>query len=111
MGRLFQIDVEIEDFDPYQMTAITDVLNDFPDELLDFMHKWPDPLRISCGGKVRIGSGKGVDGDYCQDLCENIWKANRAFCKVKMKATSLEELPYENYSFGKGDYYRFQKRG
>ena len=49
-----------------------------------------------CGGEEEKG--------FAESLAKSIWQANKDFCNVEVRATYLEDLPYEEYSFGKEQY-------
>ena len=49
-------------------------------------------------------SGGESEEEFSRRLARAVWKANKGYCEVLVKATSLENLPYETYYFGRGDY-------
>jgi len=59
--------------------------------------------KMSASGESALCGGESEE-EFAQRLAGAIWKANRAFCPVKVRATYLEEVPFEEYVFDEGDY-------
>ena len=70
------------------------------------------------GGKGRdafmAGEGSLCGGEseteFSERLARSVWQANGDYCEVLVRATSLEELPYETHYFGRGDYKKMGRR-
>lgn len=59
-------------------------------------------------GQGNLSGGESED-EFAERVAHSIWKANGAYCKVQVKATYLEELPFEIHSFDRKDYERFRR--
>ena len=55
-----------------------------------------------CGGEQ--------EEDFAKSLAKSIWQANEGFCNVEVRATYLEDLPYEVHSFGQEQYEELMAR-
>lgn len=69
-----------------------------------------EPPQLSAGGQSNLSGGMSEE-EFSQVLTEAIWKANKAFCKVQVTATYLEELPYETYELDEDNYQMFCDMG
>ncbi len=59
----------------------------------------PDnPSSFGSTGRDNLCGGEGEE-EFAERLVRAIWKANGGYCEVEVKATYLEALPYEVYSF------------
>ena len=73
----------------------------------EFEDFWNDDDRTGfCAGAEGYLGGGESEEEFVQRLSEEIWKANGAFCRVEIRATYLEELPYEIYELDEDDYKR-----
>lgn len=57
-------------------------------------------------GQGNLSGGESED-EFAERMARTVWKANGGYCEVNIKATYLEEIPFQTYSFGKKDYKRF----
>lgn len=66
-------------------------------------------------GRNAFASGQGSlcggesEEEFSQRMAKAVWKANGRYCEVTVKATYLDELPYETYFFGPKDYKRIRR--
>ena len=72
-------------------------------ELFDFRKQ-----SASFVGQGSLSGGESED-EFAERVAHSIWKANGAYCKVQVKATYLEELPFEMHAFDHKDYERFRR--
>ena len=54
-----------------------------------------------CGGES--------EEEFARRLSRAIWQVNGGYCEVTIKATYLDELPYETYSFGPEEYKQIRR--
>ena len=101
MSRFYGMSVRISNHDPARVAAIVEAAEE----------EWP------FGGLTDNGtslSGYGQDNliagcsekDFAEQFTAAIWRANGAYCNVKIVATYLEDLPCETYRLEKADYAR-----
>ena len=95
MSRMYSMDFRIENFFPSKTEEIKKAL----------LAVWiSDPNLIDCyPAKIlavddgSLSSG-GSEEDLVKEARKHIWEANGAPCKISIKATLLENLPYEEYT-------------
>ena len=63
---------------------------------------------LTASAEDTLGGGEGED-EFAQRLAKAIWQANGAACDIEVRATYLEELPYEAYFFDEEEYNRLMK--
>ena len=57
-------------------------------------------------GESSLGGGTSEE-EFAESLAHAIWKANAGFCSIRVIATYLEDLPYEDYDFEEDEYVEF----
>jgi hypothetical protein len=62
----------------------------------------------SLSGQGNLTGGESED-EFAERTTRAVWTANRGYCAVRVKATYLEDLPCETYSFGRKEYREFMK--
>lgn len=60
---------------------------------------------LSADGEDQLCAGTSEE-DFAARLARAVWTANGGPCEVEVRATYLEELPCETYSFDASDYER-----
>lgn len=98
MSRYYRMDIEISEFNPRNIDAITEAASDeWPD-----WDGWDHVTDLSCSGEGNLCGGESEE-EFTFRVCLAVWKANKGYCKVVVTATCLENLPQETYS-GRGRY-------
>jgi hypothetical protein len=101
MSRHYEMSVEITSFQPERTDAITAAAGE----------EWPFDDWNEYEGKLTASAEDSLCGgeseeEFAERLSLAIWKANTGFCEVTVRATYLEELPYEEHCLGEDDYTR-----
>lgn len=111
MSRLYEMYVTIRGFNPKRKEAIQDAANlewDF-DDWNEYKgnvigSKSTEPELTSCGQSSLTGGE--TEDEFAERFAKAVMEANGKPCEVEVRATYMEELPNETYTFGKGDYRR-----
>lgn len=95
MSRFYRMMLEIEDFDPEKKEAIIKAAEH---EWISFQGCWDE------GQNFLTADGEGnlswqSDSEFAEELAGAIFQANGKPCKVTVRATYLDDLPFEEYSF------------
>ena len=101
MSRTYNMSVTITDATPDRFVEIKSAASaewDFDD-----WDEYEGKLMASADGKLCAGE---TDEEFCERLAKAIWAANGGPCQVEVRATYLDELPYDYYSFDESDYNR-----
>lgn len=101
MSRFYGMSVRISNHDPAKGDAIIETAEE----------EWPFRGLTDNGTSL---SGYGEDNliagcsekDFVEQFTAAIWRANGAYCDVKVVATYLEDLPNESYCLDRADYTR-----
>jgi len=102
MRRRYFMEVEVNDFKPEKMTDIIETAN--REWLFPYSAKYGDTLFFQGEGYLRWGES---EEEFVHHITKAIWKQNGDFCKVFVRATLLDPLPFEEYELGIEDYVRF----
>jgi hypothetical protein len=106
MSRAYEMTVTIAGFKPRLKDKIIDACN----EEWTFEDDWFDSNgEITSYGESSLCGGESED-EFAKRLCKAIWKANRGGCRVEVRATYMENLPTEEYTFTASQY-RKPKKG
>ena len=70
-------------------------------ERTDPMAKRYDKVIATAEGNLCGGEN---EHEFADRLARAIWKANGGYCYVAVRATNLENMPYETYSYDEDDY-------
>jgi hypothetical protein len=98
MSRWYEMSVTIEDFDK----AKRDEIEKAASEEWEFEDFGSNPDQIFSSGQSNLCGGESED-EFAKRLATAIFKANGKPCEVNVRATCLEDLPSESYSFSEGD--------
>jgi len=94
MSRNYQMDVSIKLLDTERKEKVIDAARDeWPFE--EFWHDEDEHMLSSSGADFLYGGES--EEDFSVRLAAAIWKANRGYCEVIVRATCLEDLPYDGY--------------
>ncbi|MEA3350563.1 MAG: hypothetical protein U9Q82_08085 [Chloroflexota bacterium] len=102
MSRSYEMQVEITGLDPSRKGTVKEATES----------EWPfegwfrDTNTLIASGTDNLWAGES-EKEFATRLTCAIWKANGKFCSVKVRATYLEELPYEEYGFDESKYTEF----
>ena len=109
MSRLYEMAVTVSEFNPEKEEAIKDAAEnewDFEDnDWQEDPYAERDNDSLFNYGQSSLCGGEGEE-EFTDRISKAIWKANGAFCPVLVRATYLEELPYEEYTANEDDYKR-----
>ena len=110
MSRSYEMDVEISGYDPAKVSQIQAAAeNEWP-----FSDWWcsdeedPDAAELQSSAQDRLGGGESEE-QFTERLSVAIWRANGGYCEVTVRATFLEELPYEVHMLDEEDYERLMQ--
>ena len=106
MSRYYEMTVYIKGFVPKRADAIIEAAQqewDFDREDFDRFAVGTTNKTLYCTGRSSLCGGES-EKEFTLRLAKEIWRANGGYCGVTVKATFLEELPYEEYSPGKDEY-------
>ena len=102
MSQAYDMYVQIERFQPKHCKAIKRAAQ----EIWNF--DWIDDsekLLTGCG-ESQLAGGEGEEA-FAHRLAKAIWAANGGgYCQVLVRATCLEDLPYEDYLLDEEDWLR-----
>jgi hypothetical protein len=108
MSRYYEMHVRIEGFDQDRLDEIEGACNDawaFEEEPW-CEHSDSDGeeiIAVELKGKDHLGGGED-DDEFALRLTQDIWRANRGFCRVEVTSYFLEGLPTDVYEFDKAKY-------
>ncbi len=105
MSRHYEMYVTITGFNPKRKDAIQEAAGlewDFSDWMV-FLAARKDGM-TACGQSTLTGGE--TEEEFAERFAKAVMKANGKPCEVEVRATYMEELPNETYTFGKGDYRR-----
>ncbi len=105
MSRFYGMHVTITGYDLAREEAIKRAAADEWDFAADQWNAFEGEL--ACYREDCLCGGEGED-EFAKRLIEAIWIANGDFCDVRVTATYLENLPYEEYSFDREEYARWK---
>jgi hypothetical protein len=100
MSRFYEMAVTIEKFDKAKKDAIVAAACEeweFDDD--DFSEH---DGRLFSVGQSNLCGGESED-EFSKRLAKAIFKANGKPCEVEVRATCLEDLPSDSYTFGEDD--------
>ncbi|OGW81648.1 MAG: hypothetical protein A3G33_08315 [Omnitrophica bacterium RIFCSPLOWO2_12_FULL_44_17] len=104
MGRLYDMVIEVSGFKTERRQKIHKaVKKEWKIDSCDFRAQdaFFSGQNNLCGGES--------EEEFAERVANAVWKANGVYCGVEVKATYMEELPYETYSFGKEKHREFMK--
>ncbi len=104
MSRFYEIAVTINNVNPRKVVEVKHAAMsawEFDDW---YFFDVPDkPKKLTSSGQSYLTGGESEE-EFAEYLAKNIWEANDGFCEVEIRATYLENLPYETYDFNEDDY-------
>jgi len=93
MATTLDIHVEVDDYTAGRDGAIVDAAREvwaFKDGIDIFKYTiWMD----------HEGNGHRLGTDYAKDLRNAIWKANGAYCPVRVRIAFPEQTPYDDWNY------------
>ena len=103
MSRWYEMSVTIAEYDPKRRAEIEYAAAEERPEFTDWTAisiplDNPAPT-LSCAGQGSLCGGETGD-QFARRLTVAIFKANRGRCKVEVRTTCLENLPYESHTPG-----------
>ena len=101
MSRFYGMSVRISNHDP----AMADAIIETAEEEWPFGGLTDNGTSLSGYGEDNLIAGCS-EKDFVEQFTAAIWRANGAYCDVKVVATYLEDLPNESYQLDKADYTR-----
>ena len=106
MSRSYEMAIEISGIKKERRKNIQKaVQREWNIEVFDFGNR-----DAFASGEGNLSGGESEEG-FAERVARTIWQANGAYCQVAVKATYLEELPFETYSFDQKTYQRFRRTG
>jgi hypothetical protein len=107
MSRFYEMTVAITEFDKKRKDAIVEVCQDIWN--FDDPCDYADGKSFEMHGQDSLCGGE-VEEQFTDRLAKAVWKANKKYCLVEVRATYLESLPCEHYARNRLDYKRLMKR-
>ena len=99
MSRLYSIEITVKEPKPDKVDEIKDAAR----SLWPF-DDWTTVGRYhSSSGESSLGGGMSEE-EMAESLVKAVWKANGAYCVVKVRAACLEHIPYNDHEFDEDDY-------
>lgn len=108
MSRYYEMTVEVTGFalsKKYDIQAAAEEQWSFSDWYVPHSN-----TAMTATGQSNLCGGED-EGSFAVRVAKAIWKANGAFCQVDVRATCLEDIPYEAYSMGENDYEKLEASG
>ena len=104
MSRAYQMNIMISGYDSSKTEAITKAA----DEEWEF-EGWDETDNdLYASGTDSLYGGE-TEGQFTFRISKAIWEANGAFCKVKVDAFCLEDMPHESHELSQDDYDNVQR--
>jgi hypothetical protein len=104
MSRSYDMAIELSGIKKEKRKQVREAVEkEWNVELFDFDGKdaFANGYGSLCGGES--------EEEFSQRLARAVWQANGGYCEVTVKATYLDELPYETYFFGPQEYKRIRR--
>ena len=108
MSRFYEMSVTIGEYNPEKEGIIQNAAQ----EQWPFNEDWQEGHNPDIGEPSTFNYGQGnlcggeSEEEFKDRLAKAIWKANKGFCKVSVRATYMEDLPFEEYDVDEEDYER-----
>ena len=104
MSRYYEMDLCVHRANPDRVDAVKKAAaEEWPFEDW-YSLGYPDtPTSFGSSGRDNLYGGES-EKEFAERLVRAIWEANGGYCEVEVRATYLEELPYETYSFDEDEY-------
>ena len=101
MSQSYSMHVEIKNFNPFNKDEIIAAAY----AMWEFEDWWEteDAGRFMSATGDDMLTGGESDDEFAQRLSMVVWKANGGFCKVKVIATYMENLPCETFELNEED--------
>jgi len=104
MSRYYEMDLHFHRANPDRVDAIKQAAaEEWPFEDWYALGQPGTPTSFGSSGRDNLCGGESED-EFAERLARAIWKANGSYCEVEVRATYLEDLPYETYSFDEDEY-------
>jgi len=103
MSSYYGMDVTVSDYDKLKAKEIVAALAEEWPSLQEGLVDCLDYDELSAYGEGRLGGGESED-EFSARVAKAVWTANGKYCRVEVRCTYLEDLPYERYTFDKKNY-------
>jgi hypothetical protein len=106
MSRSYEVTVGIERHDVERKDDIVQACCDnwdFEPQEFDDLGFPGDNPKLTATAEGQLCGGE-AETEFADRLTTAIWKANRGYCYVEVRATCLEDLPFEDYCYDEDRY-------
>jgi len=109
MSRHYEMNLDVTNYKIRRLKQIVRACrNEWSFAPDDFDREWADPL-AKCGHRLVANAqgdlcGGETEHEFTERLAQAIWKANGGYCLVEVRATCLEDLPYDRHTYDETDY-------
>ena len=104
MSRYYEMHLRVYGANPDRVDAIKDAAaGEWPFEDWHAVEYPDNPASFGSSGRDNLCGGEG-DKEFAERLARAIWETNGGYCEVEVRATYLENLPCETYSFDEDEY-------
>lgn len=101
MSRLYEMYVTVKGYKPKRKDDIEDAAK--LEWNFDDWNEYKGTM-TACGQSTLTGGE--TEDEFAERFAKAVMEANGGPCEVEVRATYMEDLPNELYTFGKGDYRR-----
>lgn len=109
MSRYYEMTVDIEGFKPKNRDKIViAACGEWEFDPGDFDLDVGSKNRMHATGRSNLWGGESEE-EFVERLARIIWKANGAYCSVEVRATYLEDLPCQIYTYGRCEYDEYKE--
>ena len=113
MSRCYCMDIEIKKVETLKSGTITSIINELENiwfsEGLEIDETEEGKKTIWGGAEGRLCGGEGEE-EFSKRVADAVWSIAKKYLPISIKATYLEELPFEEYVFNEKDYGLHTKR-
>lgn len=104
MSRYYRMYVEFTGFKKENHEAIEEAAKEeWPFEILNCYEDDESGHWMDMEGEGNLCGGEGED-EFFERLRDAVWKANKGYCSVMVRAYYLEDMPFEEYMTSPDDY-------
>ena len=113
MSRNFSMNIEVTGSVPaLRRKIVAACCREWGFAASDFSFLKPDPpkphsMTVTADGQLCGGE---TDSEFADRLAAAVWAANGAYCEVTVRATCLDELPYDTNTRDETDYRAWRRR-
>lgn len=115
MSRYYCMNIEIKEAETLESSTITSIVNELKNiwfsEGLEIDETEEGKKSIFGGAEGRLCGGEGEE-EFSIRVADAVWSIAKKYLPISIKATYLENLPFEEYVFDEKDYsLRTKKKG